>query len=720
MDKAIEELFADVYGGIVRFGNEEFTETVKSITEERTGQKQANGERETRGPPEERYSYNEAEKLGFDALIEQFYNKTISRANPIFIGRPERPFAAMFGSEAPLIVTASDMTKSTRAKQSSASAHNISESFIRSLPENIKKAVFGYTETRNGVPSFTVICLDEGTNTLIAIGGELDTEYEGHPVNRCRSIFEISSPEFFLQKENKRLVTTNKKEAKNILEKARIQSPALQNILDSVATVPQTEGESQDNYSVDDEIEFSTEVVDAYSGQIDMVIYAKDKSGRLNHIYDLTQNIRDTARLVDGGRLSKSIALSNGVSDDIIRDTTTNSQDNYSVDDEEYLDAVERGGISVSRKVFDESVQKSDKVQRAIPYLDYIDDIVEKAVLLGTSSIGKPKSDNSVFMHSFYSIADIGDGPEVLKLYVEEMNDPNISGTTKRAYQLQYIERAELQVVGSRTNGSRVMQSAHAYTVSDLFALVKANDSSFKPKESSKAINLDGTPKVLYHQTENDFTVFDTRREGAGTRDDGTPFGIFLKSSDKDIGLRGKKQMDTLFAINAKKESAVPKAPGSTALPSPVTDSAISIAKLLEHVNRFFPDVLPENIFKRFGHSSRPKSEISRDIVFSVEDPVYDRELARKGISKARYMRGVSDLKRRLISDFGITEGRNSIREGKMPSYFSITPQSFMHLIRLSSLVLDILVRGSLNLPLHSPMCSIAVLTGIGFVSTKS
>lgn len=68
---------------------------------------------------------------------------------------------------------------------------------------------------------------------------------------------------------------------------------------------------------------------------------------------------------------------------------------------------------------------------------------------------------------------------------------------------------------------------------------------------NSKVTNADGTPKIVYHQTENEFTVFETRREGAGTRDNGTPFGIFLKSSNKDIGLRGKKQM----ALYAKIEN---------------------------------------------------------------------------------------------------------------------------------------------------------------------
>ena len=64
-----------------------------------------------------------------------------------------------------------------------------------------------------------------------------------------------------------------------------------------------------------------------------------------------------------------------------------------------------------------------------------------------------------------------------------------------------------------------------------------------KSETASKVVNADGTPKVVYHQTGNDFTIFDVRKNGAGTRDNETPFGIFLKSSGRDIGLNGKKQM---------------------------------------------------------------------------------------------------------------------------------------------------------------------------------
>lgn len=69
------------------------------------------------------------------------------------------------------------------------------------------------------------------------------------------------------------------------------------------------------------------------------------------------------------------------------------------------------------------------------------------------------------------------------------------------------------------------------------------------PENASKVVNADGTPKIVYHQTDSDFTIFDTRHEGAGTRDSDTPFGIFMKSSDKDIGLKGGKQMALYASI---------------------------------------------------------------------------------------------------------------------------------------------------------------------------
>ena len=63
------------------------------------------------------------------------------------------------------------------------------------------------------------------------------------------------------------------------------------------------------------------------------------------------------------------------------------------------------------------------------------------------------------------------------------------------------------------------------------------------PLRASKIVNSDGTPKVMYHQTDGDFTAFRTKSTGAGQGDAGLPDGAFFKSSDTDIGVSGQKQM---------------------------------------------------------------------------------------------------------------------------------------------------------------------------------
>ena len=73
--------------------------------------------------------------------------------------------------------------------------------------------------------------------------------------------------------------------------------------------------------------------------------------------------------------------------------------------------------------------------------------------------------------------------------------------------------------------------------------------------------------------------------------------------------------LDVLYAINAKKEPAalLPLSAGSPALG---TDSTISIAKLLDYVNQYFPDVLPEEVLKHYGHDSRPDGKLGEDALY--------------------------------------------------------------------------------------------------------
>ena len=71
--------------------------------------------------------------------------------------------------------------------------------------------------------------------------------------------------------------------------------------------------------------------------------------------------------------------------------------------------------------------------------------------------------------------------------------------------------------------------------------LTEAQRAYFK---DSKVRDADGNLLVMYHQTDGTFTVFDTKHKGAGAGDDETPFGIFLKRTPRNIGVRGEKQME--------------------------------------------------------------------------------------------------------------------------------------------------------------------------------
>ena len=177
--------------------------------------------------------------------------------------------------------------------------------------------------------------------------------------------------------------------------------------------------------------------------------------------------------------------------------------------------------IQVSGKVFNETkARNQDYNTRALPYLDYINSIVENAVLLDSYAIpeNKAKSPNSVMMHSLYAIADMGKGKELVKLYIEELNDVNSDGTMKRAYQLQNIENQQLNDRVQDKSLAPSASTADVDTISQLFDLVKQKEKNFNPKTSSKIVNEDGTPKVVYHGTSEKFTVFD-RTKGRSNMD---------------------------------------------------------------------------------------------------------------------------------------------------------------------------------------------------------
>ena len=77
--------------------------------------------------------------------------------------------------------------------------------------------------------------------------------------------------------------------------------------------------------------------------------------------------------------------------------------------------------------------------------------------------------------------------------------------------------------------------------------------------------------------------------------------------------------MDVLYAINAKKENRLRSMrPRFQHL---VTDSTISIAQLLDFVNEYFPDILPESVLRHYGYTERPSGTLGESALYQDRDP---------------------------------------------------------------------------------------------------
>ena len=72
--------------------------------------------------------------------------------------------------------------------------------------------------------------------------------------------------------------------------------------------------------------------------------------------------------------------------------------------------------------------------------------------------------------------------------------------------------------------------------------------------------------------------------------------------------------MDVMYSVNAKKEPAGRLSPSITSQSTGYfTGSTISIANYLDVVNKYFPDVLPEDVLKHYGYERRPYGVLGED-----------------------------------------------------------------------------------------------------------
>ena len=145
-----------------------------------------------------------------------------------------------------------------------------------------------------------------------------------------------------------------------------------------------------------------------------------------------------------------------------------------------------------------------------------IGSIVENAILLDTEISmpgSKNKMDNTAFMHSFYTLYKTKDGGvNLIKMFVEEALANNEKVIFKRSYQLKDIQKIADIPNGVLLQGEGLTEdtSATKYSIADLYQLVKTFDKEFSaaPEVNPILLNDDGTPKVFYHGTNENFTEF--------------------------------------------------------------------------------------------------------------------------------------------------------------------------------------------------------------------
>ena len=79
--------------------------------------------------------------------------------------------------------------------------------------------------------------------------------------------------------------------------------------------------------------------------------------------------------------------------------------------------------------------------------------------------------------------------------------------------------------------------------------------------------------------------------------------------------------IEVLKSLNTKKEVAVLNAPPFTNDSLRITTSEISIAQLLDFVNKHFPDILPESVLRHYGYDERPKGVLGESALYSDRSP---------------------------------------------------------------------------------------------------
>lgn len=127
--------------------------------------------------------------------------------------------------------------------------------------------------------------------------------------------------------------------------------------------------------------------------------------------------------------------------------------------------------------------------------------------------------------------------------------------------------------------------------------------------------------------------------------------------------------IDVLYAVNAKKEPTGSPLTRrlSPQVSTPATGSTISISDLLDYVNKYYPDLLPEDVLKHYGYKGRPEGVLGESALYSIKENPIDynavieenAELSEMNEDLKEMLRLTSAENEKLKNEFKITDRHN-------------------------------------------------------------
>lgn len=162
--------------------------------------------------------------------------------------------------------------------------------------------------------------------------------------------------------------------------------------------------------------------------------------------------------------------------------------------------------IKISREGETNTISHSGSDRLSEYGLAGIKQLIENAILLDCEvhehHSNNNKIDRIAFDHKFYALGNQNRQVALYKITVEEYFQSKSEPANKKFHNLKYIEKvadlsADALSDNNRSGGSANDKSATTYSISDLYALVKAYDKDFHAKDANpELLDKNGMPKV--------------------------------------------------------------------------------------------------------------------------------------------------------------------------------------------------------------------------------